>query len=624
MITLSGPWFKDEYNRTLILRGVNLGGSTKVPTRPDGATYRKEGFFEHRTVSFVGRPFPLEEADEHFSRLREWGFNFLRFLTTWEAIEHAGPGIYDEAYLEYLRAVVKKAGEYGFNLFIDPHQDVWSRFSGGDGAPGWTFELLGMDITRFKETGAAIVHQTHGDPFPRMIWPTNDDKFAAATLFTLFFGGRDFAPNTMIEGVSAQDFLQDHYIASIRKVAEYVGDLPNVVGYDTLNEPSHGYIGIKDLCNTFGNVRMGVSPSPFQSMLLASGIPQQVVVLEQTIFGVRKRGSVWVNRERTSLWKPGFNCIWRENGVWDLDDKGKPVLLKPDAFSMHNDRPVNFAQDYYLPFAQKFAREIRSVDPEAILFIETEPSQVPPVNQANALENIVYAPHWYDGVTLVQKTFSPFLGYDDQKQKVIFGRKKIREMFRLALQRPKNLSAEKLGNAPVLIGEIGIPYDLDKKKAYRTGDFSQQIKAYDMSFQALETNLLSYTLWNYTSDNTNAHGDLWNDEDLSIFSRDQQKDPSDINSGGRALEAVIRPFPIATAGIPISMKFDLWSGEYLYEYQVDNTITEPTIIYVPHFQYPQGVKVEVSSGEISLDLANQRLVHKPGSESPCWIKLTRK
>ncbi len=223
MITLSGPWFKDEYNRTLILRGVNLGGSTKVPTRPDGATYRKEGFFEHRTVSFVGRPFPLEEADEHFSRLREWGFNFLRFLTTWEAIEHAGPGIYDEAYLEYLRAVVKKAGEYGFNLFIDPHQDVWSRFSGGDGAPGWTFELLGMDITRFKETGAAIVHQTHGDPFPRMIWPTNDDKFAAATLFTLFFGGRDFAPNTMIEGVSAQDFLQDHYIASIRKVAEYIG-----------------------------------------------------------------------------------------------------------------------------------------------------------------------------------------------------------------------------------------------------------------------------------------------------------------------------------------------------------------------------------------------------------------
>lgn len=624
MITLSGPWFKDEYNRTLILRGVNLGGSTKVPTLPDGATFRKEGFFEHRTVSFVGRPFPLDEANEHFSRLREWGFNFLRFLTTWEAIEHEGPGIYDEAYLDYLRTVVKKAGEYGFNLFIDPHQDVWSRFSGGDGAPGWTFELLGMNMTRFKETGAAIVHQTHGDPFPRMIWPTNDDKFASGTLFTLFFGGNDFAPNTRIEGISAQDFLQNHYIASIKKVAEYVGDLPNVIGYDTLNEPSHGYIGIKDLRNNFGNVKMGDCPSPFQSMLLASGIPQQVVILKQTVLGVRKVGSTWVNTEKVSLWNPGVNCIWRENGVWDLDGKGNPVLLNPDAFSIIRDHPVNFAQDYYLPFAQKFAREIRSVSPKAILFIETEPSQVPPVNEDNSLENFVYAPHWYDGVTLVQKTYSPFLGYDDVKQKVIFGRKKIREMFRQALDRPKKLSTKKLGNVPVLIGEIGIPYDLDNKKAYRTGDFTHQIKAYDMSFQALEANLLSYTLWNYTSDNTNAHGDLWNDEDLSIFSRDQQTDPAEINSGGRALEAVIRPFPIATAGTPISMKFDLWKGDYLYVYDVDVAITQPTVLYLPRFQFPRGVEARASSGEITLDLENQRLTHTPGNESRCWILIRKK
>jgi aryl-phospho-beta-D-glucosidase BglC (GH1 family) len=85
-------------------------------------------------VSFVGRPFPLE-ADEHFARLRAWGFNFLRLLVTWEAIEHAGPSLYDETYLDYLRAVAARAGDFGFQLYIDPHQDMWSRFSGGDGAP---------------------------------------------------------------------------------------------------------------------------------------------------------------------------------------------------------------------------------------------------------------------------------------------------------------------------------------------------------------------------------------------------------------------------------------------------------------------------------------------------------
>ena len=41
-----------------------------------------------------------------------------------EAIEHAGPGIYDEAYLDYLYAIIKKAGEYNIEVFLDPHQDA--------------------------------------------------------------------------------------------------------------------------------------------------------------------------------------------------------------------------------------------------------------------------------------------------------------------------------------------------------------------------------------------------------------------------------------------------------------------------------------------------------------------
>jgi len=245
-----------------MVRGVNLGGSSKVPFNPNGATYIREGFFDHRKVSFVGCPFPLNEADEHLTRLREWGFTFLRFLVTWEAIEHTGPGIYDEGYLDYVRAVVKKAGEYDMHIFIDPHQDVWSRFSGGDGAPGWTLEAVGFDITRFVESGAAIVHATHGDPFPKMIWPTNGSKLVAATMFTLFFGGNDFTPKTKVNGEPVQEFLQRHYINAIQQVALRLKDLPNVIGYDTLNEPLSGYIGWQDLNATDGTLTLGASPTP--------------------------------------------------------------------------------------------------------------------------------------------------------------------------------------------------------------------------------------------------------------------------------------------------------------------------------------------------------------------------
>jgi hypothetical protein len=188
-----GIWFKDQAGRALLLRGANLGGSTKVPARPNGATYIRDRFFDHRDVSFVGRPFPLDEADEHFRRLRAWGLTFLRLLVTWEAIEHAGPGQYDQEYLTYLRAIAEKAAEYGIACFIDPHQDVWSRWTGGDGAPGWTFDLIGMDITRLDATGAAFTHQLQGDPFPRMVWPSNHSRLGTATMFTLFFGGNDFA-----------------------------------------------------------------------------------------------------------------------------------------------------------------------------------------------------------------------------------------------------------------------------------------------------------------------------------------------------------------------------------------------------------------------------------------------
>ena len=100
-IRIHDSQFVDQFGRILLLRGVNLAGSSKVPFGPNGASYVRDGFFDHRNVSFVGRPFPLDRADEHFQRLKSWGLTFLRFLVTWEGIEHAGPGIYDDDYIEF-------------------------------------------------------------------------------------------------------------------------------------------------------------------------------------------------------------------------------------------------------------------------------------------------------------------------------------------------------------------------------------------------------------------------------------------------------------------------------------------------------------------------------------------
>ena len=128
-----------------MLRGVNLTGNSKLPTQPPEACVPGSNeFYNHRDVSFVGRPFKIDDAHEHFQRLHNWGLSFARLLVPWEALEHKGPGIYDEEYIDHLISILKIASKYGIKCFIgnrimpnlDPHQDTWSRYSGGSGAPG--------------------------------------------------------------------------------------------------------------------------------------------------------------------------------------------------------------------------------------------------------------------------------------------------------------------------------------------------------------------------------------------------------------------------------------------------------------------------------------------------------
>ena len=114
-LKVAGNRFLDEEGRVVVPKGINFSGLSKVPVVPDGATHvGGPQFYNHREVSFVGRPCRLEDLDSHLQRMRDWGFNLLRLLVTWEALEHAGPGVYDEEYLHFIRRVCSRAGDYGF------------------------------------------------------------------------------------------------------------------------------------------------------------------------------------------------------------------------------------------------------------------------------------------------------------------------------------------------------------------------------------------------------------------------------------------------------------------------------------------------------------------------------
>jgi len=597
MISVSGSRFLDRHGRTLMLRGANVGGSSKVPRVPDGGTHVPGGLTDHRHVSFVGRPFPAGEAEEHFERLRSWGLTVIRLLVTWEAVEHAGPGAYDQEYLDYLHELVARAGSHGISVIIDPHQDVWSRWCGGDGAPGWTLEAAGFDLASLDETGAAVTHQRLGDPLPPMLWPSNSGKLAAATMFTLFFGGNELAPRTLVDGAPIQEYLQRRFLGTFSAVAARLSDLPNVVGFDTMNEPLPGYIGWEDLNAAGGVVVLGDSPTAFQGMLLGAGFPQEVAVRRMGLASIRQVGTRTLNPGGARAWLPGRECVWRQNGVWDVNGFGQPVLRAPGHFTRCRDgRRVSFAEDCYRPFARRFVAAIREVSPRAIIFLEGEANGAPPRWSGGDGGNVAFAPHWYDGAVMARKHYSSWMAVDSARMRVVLGRRAARLSVREQLARFVRAAADRMEGAPVLLGEFGIPFDLDHGKAYRTGDFSSQEKALDRSFRAIEETLVSCLVWNYCADNTNAHGDQWNGEDLSIFSPDQRRDPADTDSGGRALQALVRPYPMATAGEPLSARFNIRTRVFDFVFRSDPGARAPTLIFVPRLQYAAGITVTVSDG----------------------------
>jgi hypothetical protein len=564
--TTRDGWLLDRHGRHTLLRGVNLSGATKVPAVPDGATHRgvpTEGWAD---VSFVRRPAPLDELDAHLDLIASWGWNCLRLLTTWEAIEHAGPGEYDEEYLEYYREVVRRAGRRGLWVFVDPHQDVWSRWTGGDGAPFWCFELAGLVPERFERTGAVAIHAQD--------WPENYQRVPVATMWTLFYAGDTFCPP--LAGVERE--LQDRYIGAVVALAERVGDLDNVLGYDTLNEPGNGYIGLsarrlQRAARHFD--QEGPAPfTPLEHLVAADGVT------------VRRADGAVLNPAGESIWVDG--CPWRRAGVWDVDATGVAQLLRPDHFSAVDGRAVHAWADHHVPFIRRLRERLRAVHPDCLLFLEGSARDLDTVwDDPDPL--VVNARHWYDIATLASRRFDPDAYHPlNDPERTISGWPAIAAEFAAQLGALHGISRERMGDPPMLIGEFGIPFEMNGGAAFATGDYSVHERLLHTTYDALDAHLLSGTQWCYTPDNDHAHGDQWNNEDLSVYCAD--------DGGGRAVRGFARPFARHSQGRPEAMRFDPDTRRFELTLAVDTGVAAPTEVVAPLATYPAGVVVEVSTG----------------------------
>ncbi|MGE0711202.1 MAG: cellulase family glycosylhydrolase [Planctomycetota bacterium] len=182
-LAVRGRFLRDARGRAVFLRGVN---------------------YSHRTKS---APQVSWQRRDHLAKVREWGFNCVRYVVLWSLLEPT-PGQLDSAYLDHVEQVLAWAEQEGLYVLLDMHQDLFSSVFGGDGAPAW----------------AAVDHFVHPNPIAQP-WYLNYFQSEVVASFDRFH--RDAA-------------LQDHYLLAWTAVAERARRHSNVVGYDLYNEPYPG------------------------------------------------------------------------------------------------------------------------------------------------------------------------------------------------------------------------------------------------------------------------------------------------------------------------------------------------------------------------------------------------
>ena len=402
----------------------------------------------------------------------------------------------------------------------------------------WTVYACGLNPQCFAATEAALVHNTYPEPdkFPKMIWSTNYFRLACQVLFTFFFAGRDFAPKCIIDGKNIQDYLQDHFINAVAHLAKRIheaGDLEDevVIGYESMNEPNRGLVGWSDisLIPSEQKLQKGTSPTAWQAILTGSGRACEIDTWDIGGMGPYKAGRVLVDPQGEMAWlpedyddsryeykrDPGWRlgeCIWAQHGVWD---PSTDTILVKDYFKK-NPRTGDvidyevFTNTYFMDHYRKYRDAIRDIHKNAILFCQPPVLEIPPSIKGTKDDDpkLVYAPHYYDGLTLMNKKWNRYWNVDvfgvlrgrylSPAFAIKVGETAIRNCFRDQLSAIKKEGVDYMGDHPCVLTEFGIPYDMDDKYAYKTGDYSSQSGAMDANHFAIEgSSMAGYTLWIY-------------------------------------------------------------------------------------------------------------------------------
>ena len=161
---------------------------------------------------------------------------------------------------------------------------------------------------------------------------------------------------------------------------------------------------------------------------------------------------------------------------------------------------------------RKYRDAIRAIHKNCMILVQSAVLEIPPKIKGTPDDDkrLIFASHYYDGVTLIQKHWNKFYNvdifgllrkrYSNPIFAVRLGETAIRNCLRDQLRAIREEGLEYLGEHPTIFTEIGIPFDMDDKYAYKTGDYSSQTSSLDANSYAVEgSGAQGFTWWTYVS-----------------------------------------------------------------------------------------------------------------------------
>ncbi|MCX7943951.1 MAG: cellulase family glycosylhydrolase [Deltaproteobacteria bacterium] len=773
-------YFRDAYNRYVYFNGINVGGTNKLPVRPIPSADPRG-----QPVTFVGRPFPLSDADKWFSMLRDLGFNSIRLVINWEAVEHEGPGKFDYEFLNYIREIVKKANEYNIYVLVNFHENLFSRIlfvnfnrnpsfgevgsfeymlasvfpdeaeldrgrvkfdsrTMGDGAPMWAvkaclpekkldskkwgvFKLLGnlgdafmrdqiinnidsllggLDIfgpaptqeerdlskwlrdmilkmqNNLKEPLIPFDITETTDVFPFTNWWNNTlFSYDINRCYAAFFAGDKVFPKYEYEypdlsdpsgkrmiKMNVKDYLQTGYINSWIKVVEAVKDLPNIIGYDLINEPPGGFLMLTLMSAYFSSEFNPQSVKEFLSNMVgeekAEALYRLIFLLnilplfptdsyfEDRYANAHKSDIYkyanehqseyqnWLSQneekykdktkdmtedEKTSFLETRFYIDTHKEEIEREKDEYKKMLRKQysaddiDMFAVL-DLNVNFVI-YLVDLYRKIGTAIQKVDPDAIIWLEEgggaldsllgETIGTVNLYKPEELKQVVFTPHWYPDIY-------PFLGINSPPREFTVEEWRVQDFTPYIKEKVEAVKST-FGLMPTVFGEFGTYFNYNGIENSKNSNYRISAEILDNYYEAFESLFIGRMLWCFSADNTYEKGDLWNYEDFSII---------DPNGRPRAELAFSRPYPKFLSGKPLKMHFysdyhyydsskgipDPWREFYMAMESKESDM--PTEIFIPSVQYKDGFYIWLSDGWGMFDKESSTFFWYPTADEP--------